>query len=57
MAKTRNSYTFYDKESEAVKRLSEKHSKSEAEVVRVAVRLLDEQDRAGFGIPQLKKKK
>lgn len=57
VVKTRNPYTLYDLESAAVKRIAEKYGKSEAEVIRVAVRLLDEQDRAGFNIPQLKKKK
>lgn len=57
MGKTRNPYIFYEAENTAVKRLSKKYGKSEAEIVRIAVRVLDDYDKAQFVIPQLKKKK
>lgn len=57
MGVTRNPYKFYDRESAAVKRMSEEYNISEAEVVRIAVRMLDDQERAKFPIPQLQKKK
>lgn len=57
MGVTRNPYTFFERESAAVKRMAKKYNKSEAEIVRIAVRMLDDQDRAEFPIPQLQKKK
>ncbi|OJG40597.1 hypothetical protein RV02_GL001974 [Enterococcus gilvus] len=37
--------------------MSEEYNISEAEVVRIAVRMLDDKERAKFPIPQLQKKK
>lgn len=49
--------TLNGKQRSAVARIAKKYNRSQAEILRIGLSLIDDQEKAGFDIPLLKKKK